>query len=173
MIVVWNDHSRLTLPRQLSHAQSVMQDITHSGFQDNNSLSYLVHQHSVVCYCEIVEYCHGILHGSAFRDTWVCFIKHLRKSTLNLAKSVFDGRHQRRRVTVHSSQAFFHFSGRFHFVEQESNHQPILLSLRFSKICGHACSLMRSKQNYESASAEVSTVAAYENVLHHSKFRLR
>jgi len=32
---------------------------------------------------------------------------------------------------------------------------------------------MQSKQNYESDSAEISTVAVYENVLHDSKVLLR
>jgi len=57
--------------------------------------------------------------------------------------------------------------------KQESNHRPILLFFHFSKIRGHARFHTQSKQNYESDSAEVLTVAVYENVLHCSKFLLR
>jgi len=48
-----------------------------------------------------------------------------------------------------------------------------LLFLHFSKIRGHVRFHTQSKQNYKSDSAEISTVAVYENVLHDSKFLLR
>ena len=88
---------------------------------------------------------------------------------LKLVKPIFDGRHRRRRVTVHSIQGLFDFSARFPFQKQELNHQLILLFFHVSKIRGHACFHARSKQNYESDSAEIFTVAIYENVLHDSK----
>jgi len=64
-------------------------------------------------------------------------------------------------------------AARFPFQKQESNHRPILLFFHFSKIRGHARFHTRSKQNYKSDSAEILTVAVYENVLHDSKFLLR
>src|SRR5436190_21765823 len=70
-------------------------------------------------------------------------------------------------------QALFDFAARFPFQKQESNHRPILLFFHFSKIRGHARFHTRSKQNYESDSAEILTVAVYENVLHDSKSLLR
>ena len=42
-----------------------------------------------------------------------------------------------------------------------------------SKIGGHDSFHTRSKQNYESDSAEILTVAVYDNLLHDSKFLLR
>jgi len=61
----------------------------------------------------------------------------------------------------------------FLFQKQESNHRPSLLFLYFSKIRGQVRFHTHSKQNFESDSAEISTVAVYENVLHDSKFLLR
>jgi len=89
------------------------------------------------------------------------------------SSSKTDVRLRRRRVTVHSIQALFDFAERFPFEKQESGHRPILLSLHFSKIRGHVRFHKQSKQNFESDSAEISTVAVYENVLHDSKFLLR
>jgi len=48
-----------------------------------------------------------------------------------------------------------------------------LLFLHFSKIREHVRFHTQSKRNYESYSAEISTVALYENVLHDCKFLLR
>jgi len=96
-----------------------------------------------------------------------------RATTLKLVKQIFDGRHRRRRVNVHSIQELFHFAARFPFEKQESNHRPILLFLHFSKIREHVRFHTQSKRNYESYSAEISTVALYENVLHDCKFLLR
>jgi len=48
-----------------------------------------------------------------------------------------------------------------------------LLFFHFSKIRGHVRFHTQSKQNYEYDSAENSTVAVNENVLHDSKFLLR
>jgi len=76
-------------------------------------------------------------------------------------------------VTVHSIQALFDFAARFPCQKQESNHRPILLFLHFCKIRGHVRFHTQSKLNYESDSAEISTVTVYENVLHDSKFLLR
>jgi len=45
------------------------------------------------------------------------------------------------------------------FLSQESNHRLTLLFLHFSKIRGHVRFHTQSKQNYESDSAEISTVA--------------
>jgi hypothetical protein len=107
---------------------------------------------------------HVILHGSYFRGTWAWLIKNRRVTTLKLVKPIFDSHHRRRRVTVHSIQALFDFAARFPFQKQESNHQPILLFFHFSKICRHTRFHMLSKQNYESNSAEILTVAVYENL---------
>ena len=92
---------------------------------------------------------------------------------LKLVKTIFDGRHRRRRVTVHSIQALFDFAARFPFQKQESNHRLILLFIHFSKICRLARFHTWSKQNYESDSAEIFNVAIYENVLHDSKSLLQ
>jgi len=55
-----------------------------------------------------------------FRGTWAWLIKNRRETTLKLVKPIFDGRHRRRRVSVHSIQALFDF-----------------FFLHFSKIRGH------------------------------------
>jgi len=91
-----------------------------------------------------------------------------------LVNPIFNGRHRRRKVTVHSIQALFDFDARFPFQKQESNHRSILVFFHFSKIRGHASFQNKSKQNYESDSAEILTIAVYENVLlQDGKFLLR
>ena len=72
-----------------------------------------------------------------------------------------------------STQTFFDFAARFPFQKQESNHRPILLFFHFCKTRGHSRFHTRSKQNYESNSTEILTVAVYENTLHDSIFLLR
>ena len=113
---------------------------------------------------------HVILCGSRFRGTWAWLIKNRLTTTLKLVKLIFDVRHRRRRVTVQSIQALFDFVAWFPFQKQESYHRPILLFFHFCQINAHICSHMRSKQNYESNSTEILTVAVYENVLHDSTY---
>ena len=56
-----------------------------------------------------------------------------KTETLKLVKPIFDDRHRRRRVTLHSIQALFDFAARFPFQKQESNHRRILFFSIFVK----------------------------------------
>ena len=132
-----------------------MHDMTLAVFWDVHCLSYLAHFQSAIWEYEIVDFIHVILCGIRFRGTWAWFIKNQCATTLKLVKPIFDGRHRRRRVTVHSIQALFDFAARFPFQKQESNHRPIFLFFHFCKIRGHARFDTRSKQNYESDSTEI------------------
>jgi len=123
-----------------------MQNMIHAVFWHAYSLSYLAYLQSAVCQYEIVDFCHVILRGSRFRGTWAWLIKNRRATTLKLVKPIFDGRHRKSRVTVHSIQALFDFAARFPFQKQESNYRPILLFLHFSKIRGHVRFHTQSKQ---------------------------
>ena len=59
-----------------------------------------------------------------------------RATTLKLVKPIFDGRHRRRRVTVHGIQALFDFAARFPSQKQESSHRPIFARLdRRPSVC--------------------------------------
>jgi len=84
--------------------------------------------------------------GGLWTLEWAWHIKNRRATTLKLVKPIFDGRHRKSRVTVHSIQALFDFAARFPFQKQESNYRPILLFLHFSKIRGHVRFHTQSKQ---------------------------
>ncbi|KAL4702033.1 hypothetical protein ACJJTC_019577 [Scirpophaga incertulas] len=68
-------------------------------------------------------------------------------------------------VTVHSIKTLFDFATRFPFQKQESNHRTILL-LQFLKSAVTLASTRGQNKNYEFDSAEILTVAVYENVPH-------
>ena len=144
-----------------------MQDMTHSLLRYPLSLLYRAPS---ICQHEIVDFFHVILRGSRLRGILAWLIKNRRATTL---KPIFDGRYRWRRVTVHSIQVPFDFDARFPFQKQESNHRPILLFFHLCKIRGHTRFHTRSKQNFESDSSEILTVAVYENVLHDSIYLLR
>ncbi len=98
---------------------------------------------------------HVILCGRSFRGTWVLLIKNRRATTLKLVEPIFDGRHRRRTVTVHSIQSLFDFISRFPFQKQVSNHRSILLFFHFFKIRGPTRFYTESKQNHKFTSTEI------------------
>lgn len=69
------------------------------------------------------------------------------------------------RVTIKGIQIRFYFAARQTFQKQESNHEAILLFFQLSKICGHPCFHAQSNQEYEPDSAEILSIAIYENLL--------
>lgn len=57
-------------------------------------------------------------------------------SKVDLLKLIFNGRHQRRKLTVQGVERFFDYAARFTFQKEESCHRPILLFLTFIRFSG-------------------------------------
>lgn len=127
--------------------------MTHATFWDAYCLNYFSHLQPAVCQCEIVDFCHIILPGSPFWDTWAWLIKNRSVTALKLDKPIFSYRRME--------------GGELAYIAPKSSLislQDFPSKIRIKSptgISGHARFHMRSNLNHNPDSAEMLRVAKY------------